>query len=339
MDINNVTVGPKQLAQIVSGCIAARAPIFVWGSPGVGKSSIIKQVCDSLSRQMIDIRAAQLDPVDLRGIPWVDHTGERPRTRWSTPEFLPVDSNASDVIFADELNAAARPVQVGFYQLILDRALGEYTLPENVSMIGAGNLETDGAVVYAMSTALASRFVTHVELVVDDQQWAEWAVLNGLDPVVVQYIRMRPDKLHDFDPKSPDRSFPCPRTWEYASKIIGMGQDYDTSHVMLCGCLGRGAATEFAAFRQTATKIQSPAKILSAPDKADVPSDPALMYATIGALARKATTSNIGKIMQYGARLQAHFNVLLVLDAKSVDPTITRTKHYRTWCSENQDVF
>ena len=142
---------------------------FIWGSPGVGKSSIIGQLARSLNLALRDIRALLLDPVDLRGLPYVADG----RSKWATPEFLPQEG--AGILLLDELNSAPAMVQAAFYQLILDRRLGEYTLPDGWVIIAAGNRDGDRAHTTRMPTPLRNRFV-HLEFEVDAQEWSEWAI-------------------------------------------------------------------------------------------------------------------------------------------------------------------
>jgi len=339
VEINTVTVTPKGLRTIVDAAISAKYPIFIWGPPGVGKSAIVRQAVEAAKREMIDLRAPLLDPVDLRGLPTVDkRTG---KTRWATPVFIPTAKDSDAVLFCDELNAAPRMVQASFYQLILDRQIGESKLGDKVAVLGAGNREMDGGVVYQMPTPLASRFHTHVELTVSVEEWAEWAVSNGVCMEVVQYNRMRPDQLHNFDPKSPEHSFPCPRTWVFVSDNMKLGLDDATTFSMIAGCIGKGAATEFDAFRRTAARIQPPQVIIADPEGADVPGDqdPALMYATVGALARAADLSNFDKILRYAARLSAKFDVLLFQDATRINPSLLTMEVTTRWMAAHQELF
>ena len=101
-------------------------------------------------------------------------------------------------------------VQASLYQLLLDRKVGEYELPEGASLIACGNRETDRGVVHRMPTPLASRFV-HLEIRVDAEDWMGWGAANGIVPEVL-YFAYRPDLLHQFDPQSTEKAFPCPRT-------------------------------------------------------------------------------------------------------------------------------
>jgi MoxR-like ATPase len=185
---------PSDIASSLQLLAQIQKPAFVWGPPGVGKSQIVAQVAALLGIRLIDIRAILLDPVDLRGLPTV----EQGRAAWATPAFLPEDG--SGILFLDELNAAPPLVQAACYQLVLDRAVGEYRLPDGWTVFAAGNREGDRAVTSRMSSALANRFV-HLVFEPDLDDWSRWAMGPGdLRPEVVAFLRWRPELLHHFEP-------------------------------------------------------------------------------------------------------------------------------------------
>ena len=173
--------------------VSARQPVFVWGGPGIGKSALIRQLAEALKVTLRDVRALLLDPVDLRGLPFLGSDG---RSKWATPEFLPQDG--AGILFLDELNAAPAMVQASCYQLVLDRKLGEYVLPEGWAIIAAGNRDSDRGVTTRMPTPLRNRFV-HLEFEVDIQEWSEWAIQAGIRPEVIAFLRFRPELISAFD--------------------------------------------------------------------------------------------------------------------------------------------
>ena len=155
------TLRPSELASVLALLVEARQPTIVWGPPGSAKSMIAQQVAAAAHRQYVDVRALLLDPVDLRGIPWRDGAD---RTRWAPPAFLPPsDDTGLWLINLEELPSAVPMVQAALYQLVLDRKVGEYELPEGASLIACGNRETDRGVVHRMPTPLSNRFV-HLEI-------------------------------------------------------------------------------------------------------------------------------------------------------------------------------
>jgi MoxR-like ATPase len=174
---------PSDIASSLQLLAQIQKPAFVWGPPGVGKSQVVAQVAALLGIRLIDIRAVLLDPVDLRGLPTV----EQGRAAWAIPAFLPEDG--AGILFLDELNAAPPLVQAACYQLVLDRALGEYRLPDGWAVFAAGNREGDRAVTSRMSSALANRFV-HLVFEPDLDDWSQWAMGPGdLRPEVVAFLR------------------------------------------------------------------------------------------------------------------------------------------------------
>ena len=205
------TLRPSELAAVLALLVEARQPCILWGPPGSAKSMIAQQVAASASRRYVDVRALLLDPVDLRGIPWRDGAD---RTRWAPPAFLPPsDDSGRWLINLEELPSAVPMVQAALYQLVLDRKVGEYELPEGASLIACGNRETDRGIVHRMPTPLASRFV-HLEIRVDAEDWLAWGAANGIAAEVLFFITYEPDLLHQYDPRSKERAFACPRTWE-----------------------------------------------------------------------------------------------------------------------------
>ena len=184
-----------------------------------------------------------LDPADLPAMPFLGSDG---RSKWATPGFLP--DNGTGILFLDELNAAPATVQASCYQLVLDRKLGEYTLPDGWAIIAAGNRDSDRAVTTRMPTPLRNRFV-HLEFEVDVQEWTEWAIQAAICPEVIAFLRFRPELLSAFDRDA--NAFPSPRSWEFVSRILdSLGSQLNPAieHEVIAGAVGTGAAAEFSAF-------------------------------------------------------------------------------------------
>ena len=185
---------------------------------------------------------------------------------WAEPVELPDETTASQypvvVLFLDELNSAAPSVQSAAYQLILNRRIGKYRLPNNVVMVAAGNRESDKGVTYRMPTPLANRFI-HQEMKVDFASWQEWAVNNNIHKDVVGYLSFAKQDLYDFDAKSASRSFATPRSWTFVSQLLDEEEDNDTVTNLIAGTVGEGLAVKFMAHRKVASKMPNPTDILS----------------------------------------------------------------------------
>ncbi|MFI1151740.1 AAA family ATPase [Streptomyces sp. NPDC020817] len=169
-----VTVTPAQIPELLLGLATVR-PVFLWGAPGIGKSSLVRKFADSLGLECVSLLGTQLAPEDLIGVPQI---------RDGRSVFCPPEAIARDepyCLFLDELNAAAPDVQKAFYSLILDRRIGSYELPAGSIVIGAGNRATDNALARPIASALVNR-LTHVHLQVSAGDWLVWAGEHGIHP-------------------------------------------------------------------------------------------------------------------------------------------------------------
>jgi hypothetical protein len=310
-------------------------PIHLWGAVGIGKSAIVAQLAQSMGRKLLDVRASLLDPVDLRGLPTI--AGDR--TVWTIPDFLPdAERDGPCILFLDELNVAAQSVQTACYQLINDRALGEYTLPDDCIVIAAGNRLSDKANAQRMPSALQNRF-RHVSIEAQVGPWAAWAAEAGIDPMVIGFNRYRPNMLHNYTDGA--AAFPSPRTWEEVSNVMAQADSVppEILHMAIVACVGEAGAGEFMAYRNTIADLPPMAEILRQPDTTILPSRPAGMYAVASALARTVDASTIEAGITYLGRLDSpEFQIVMVSEAVNRDESLQETAAFVAWAIKNQDV-
>jgi hypothetical protein len=185
---------------------------------------------------------------------------------WGAPSELPTEEFAAQfdhiTLFLDEMNSAAPSVQAAAYQLILNRKVGTYKLPDNVTIIAAGNREADKGVTYRMPAPLANRFI-HIEMGVAFDDWFNWAVDNKINTDVVGYLQFAKQDLYDFDPKSSSRSFATPRSWSFVSELLDDELDAGTTTDLVAGAVGEGLAVKFMAHRKVASSMPNPTDILT----------------------------------------------------------------------------
>ena len=258
------TVSPNKAKTSIKHAISKKRPIFLWGPPGIGKSDIVAQITESLPNSyLIDVRLSLWEPTDVKGIPFFDSNAGT--MSWAPPSELPSEEFAKQydniVLFLDEMNSAAPAVQAAAYQLILNRKVGTYKLPDNVMIVAAGNREADKGVTYRMPAPLANRFI-HLELAVSFDDWFEWAVANNQHADVVGYLQFAKQDLYDFDPKSPSRSFATPRTWSFVSELLEDNIDDGTTTDLVAGAVGEGLAVKFMAHRSVAGSLPNPTDVL-----------------------------------------------------------------------------
>jgi hypothetical protein len=259
------TVTSVQARKSLLKAFGKKRPVFLWGPPGIGKSELVAEIAQELGGHMIDLRLGQMEPTDIRGIPF--YNKDSGKMDWAEPVDLPSQELADQypvvVLFLDEMNSAAPSVQAAAYQLILNRRVGKYVLPENVVLVAAGNRESDKGVTYRMPTPLSNRFV-HQEMRVDFPSWQEWAVNNGIHKDVVGYLSFAKQDLYDFDPKSASRAFATPRSWTFVSQFLEEEDgDDDTVMNLIAGTVGEGLAVKFMAHRKIAGRMPKPEDILA----------------------------------------------------------------------------
>ena len=262
---DTLTVTSIQARKALLTAFKAKRPVFLWGPPGIGKSEVVQEIADELGGYMYDMRMAQMEPTDVRGIPFFNK--EISKMDWAEPVDLPSEEVCKNypivVLFLDEMNSAPPAVQAAGYQLILNRRSGKYKLPDNVVIVAAGNRDSDKGVTYRMPMPLANRFV-HIEMRYDFNAWQQWAVNKGIHKDVVGYLSFSKQDGYDFEAKSSSRAFATPRSWCFVSDLLNDEDvDNDTLFNLVAGSIGDGLATKFMAHRKVAGRMPNPADILS----------------------------------------------------------------------------
>jgi hypothetical protein len=246
MNIPPISIGAAKTAlieQFADATLRKRASML-WGTRGVGKSSIVRQVADHFAVPLIDLRLTTIEPVDIRGAIYADEVLSK--TVWFPPEFLPASDVPEGILFLDELTAADQRLQISAYSLILDRRVGNYRLPDGWQIIAAGNASFHGAVSHDMGTALADRmFHFNVQTVIES--FLGHAVERGFAPEVMAYLKVRPDKLDDTASQLANDYLigASPRGWEDVSNVLKSGLSESGKRLFVQGRIGAANAAEF----------------------------------------------------------------------------------------------
>ena len=243
------------------------APVpFFHGKPGVSKSAQAKAVAKRLNLKFTDVRLAQMSAMDVRGLPVINQANKS--TEWYRPDFFPTaetivlakaEGYEGELIFFDELSSAPPAIQAAAYQIILDRATGQYTIPEDpaypIYMAAAGNNLKDGAVVLNMSSALKNR-MSHYQVMTDLDGFITYGLESGMDSRVLAFLKFTPDALHAM-PTAGEYAFPTNRTWEMTSNFIKNRslEDFPLLRTAIGGTIGTGTATNFLAHMSIADQL------------------------------------------------------------------------------------
>jgi hypothetical protein len=321
-------------------------PVMLWGPPGVGKSQMVAQIAAAHQVPVIDVRLSQMEPSDLRGIPF--RVGDR--VEWAVPGLLPSSERhgARGVLFLDEITSASPAVSAAAYQLILDRRLGDYQLPDHWAIFAAGNRQGDRGVTYAMPAPLANRF-SHFEVDTNLDDWVAWAYANDIDERVIAFLRFRPELLFDFDPAHNPVAFPTPRSWEFAHRGLRKFEDHpELLPGTLQACVGPAAGIEFHAFIDNLDQMPDLDAILAG-EEVPVPGEIDLQYAVAAALVGRAIRAAasedsqgvVGNILVFAGRFpQREMGVMLVSDLyRAIGGDLFEVPEFAGWAQAVADIM
>lgn len=336
--LNKMDISPKLLVNAVSHTLLKKLVPYINGSPGVGKSDIVKQIADMFDLELIDVRLSQMDSTDIQGFPTVDAVSGK--TVFVPPEVFPLETDKIPegkqgwLIFLDELPSASLSTQAASYKLILDRKVGQYKLHSRVAIVAAGNKATDKAIVNRMGTAMQTRLV-HYNLSVNHTDWLLWAYANKIDPRVTSFIEFRPELLHRFDPNHQDNTFACPRTWEFTSRLIDgeatIGEDLLPT---IAGTVGEGAAREFKGFTNIYENLPKFSELINNTNTA-IPTAPDVLYALTGLIAFNVNKQNVGKVVPYVNKLPLEFQIITWTAAVRRNKDVINFPEIKEWIKLN----
>ena len=321
-------------------------PVMIWGAPGVGKSQIIGQVSEKHNVPLIDIRLSQMEPSDLRGIPF----RKEELVEWAVPAMLPdlERHGAEGILFLDEITSAPPSVSAAAYQLILDRKLGQYEVPEGWAIFAAGNRQGDRGVTYTMPAPLANRF-SHFDFEIHLDDWVAWAYQHNIDDRIIAFVRFRPELLFDFDPAHNPVAFPTPRSWEFAHRAL---QKFEHDQALRLGsfqaCVGPAAGIELNAFITNLDQLPDIDAILRGED-VSAPTEIDLQYAVASSLVGRAirvkgsddAATTFGHILDYASVFtQKEMGVMLVSDMhRAIGQDIFSVPQFSQWSSKVADIM
>lgn len=305
---------PRQVRQFIKDCLYAGLVPFVQSSPGMGKSTITRNVAEELQLKMIDHRLSTSAPEDLSGLPRFNELGHAEFVPFS--DLFPLDDTPIPpgfqgwMLHLDEFNSASKSVQAASYKLILDKMTGQRHLHERCLITASGNLSTDRAITNPISTAMQSR-VVHLEMQINFEEWLyDVALKEGYDSRIIAYLSQFPSKLMDFRPDHNEKTFCCPRTWEFTNRLIKDREVNDTSAILLAGTITSGVAVDFVQFTKVFHNLVTINEIRTDPFNCRVPNDVGSKWAVVSHMMEKVTEENFDDLAVYADRFTIDFRIL-----------------------------
>jgi hypothetical protein len=323
------------LKQTIKDLFAIKRTMCIEGSPGGGKTTIVHEVAQELGVPCIERHMPTMLVEDF-GVLYPNK--EKGGLHYELPDWYPVKGKAPEqgILLFDDRNQANPDLQKVLANICQARTLHGVPLPDGWQVISTGNRQSDRAGANRVLSHLRNReTVYELETHLDD--WTQWAIDHGVKPEVISFIRFRPALLHDFDPQRDQNA--TPRSWvdgvSDALGIVSADAEYETFK----GAVGEGAAAEFVGFMRIFRKLPNPDAILLNPKTADVPTDPATLYALSGAIAERASENNFDRVCAYADRMPPEFSVLTVSYASRKKPELSDTQAFTQWAIKNQDVL
>lgn len=332
----NTTIAKAK--QLILNFLKSDVPVNLIGSPGLGKSDVIKSIANELELQVIDLRLSTCDVTDLTGLPSITKDN---RSVWAPNECFPVASDAIPagkkgwLLFLDEITNAPKSVQAAAYKLILDRQVGMFELHPMVYIVSAGNsMDDNAAVTEEMSTALKSR-MAHINLQISVDDWLDWAMKANVHHSITSFIEFKRTALYDFRPNQAADTFPCPRTWHMAHKIVDtIGINDSNLQDMIAATIGDGTAHEYVNFTKYFSKLPTFAQIIANPEKVPVPEGTGPLYAIAGSIGSQIDLQTATEAWKYVLRLPMEFQMCVFLNTTKRSPAVAANKEVLAWARE-----
>lgn len=341
------TIDHNKLVDLIDFVVVKhREPLFVWGSPGIGKSEAIAQAADRHNAVLVDIRLGQYDSVDLRGIPVPNM--EQNQTIWYAPATLPFKGNPNFTedpdrpifIFFDEMNGASQSVAGVAYQIVNDRRCGEHVLMDNVYIIAAGNREGDKGVTIKQPLPLSNRF-THAELVAMVDAFIEnYAIPRGLPPILMAFLKFKEGNLNTFDPSRSDKAFATPRSIARAMRYFEDDSIPESVRwTAMEGSVGSGWVAEFKGFLEVWQKVVPIKAILADPTGVRLPDELSMTYAQAVSVSGAMSMQTIKPLYRYLQRLDPEYTVMAFKMALKRDEELFDSAEFDHFAQQYKTLF
>ena len=331
------SISTTELYDHIDTLIKTDTPLFIHGSPGIGKSYIVADVAEKNGLTLVDVRLSQMDPVDLRGVPAI----REDQTVWMPPVFFPKDPDSEGILFLDELNSAPPSVQAAIYQLVLNRQMGEYHLPKGWRIICAGNRVSDRGVVFRLPTPLANRMV-HLHVQARFEDFKLFALKADLHHFVIGFLGFRPDLLSTEPVVEDDANpaFATPRSYHMLSGILKTGMDIGKIAPVIYGTIGYAAGIEFVSYVKVYEELPDVAAIYEG-HYPEIEKQPALLYALVSALVEyyKGTDAHKEHLFKFSETLPTEFGVMLIKDVIVKDESLATFEAFDAWLAKYGDYI
>lgn len=300
--------------QFYERALVKRKRVCAVGKPGTGKTFEFMRCAAAAGFDYIGVSSPTLSPVKVHGYPRApkDEGGDATHALFDGIARAFRATRPTLLHFRD-LGMAGGETLKAILDLVQFGTIDNRTMPEFVVFGADSNDVGHGADVQGLIEPLKTRFHTIVEIETNLEDVISYGLARAWPADLLAFLRNAPDALHDWKPsKSMRIDGACPRGWEYVAQWINDG--FDDSEV-IAGCVGKGRATQYLAYRQLINELPDINQILMDPTGSPVPENPGARFLVSMALSQHLTAANFGQVIQYTNRLPGINQGFCVRDA------------------------
>lgn len=350
--INTISCNPEEAKELIKRLRNLKLSFMLWGATGVGKSECVRRLADELSAELRDVRLCQKQPTDIAGLPALDH--ENKRTVFYPPAFLAPSMNENGVIlFFDEISLAPDDTRSAVLGILEERRQGDIEIPENWTIVAAGNRPEDLGSARGLGAA-ANRRLLHIVIEPQLEATIQHFIKIGVIAEVLAFLKVFPQHLSGEETARQQKHelYPRPASWKKVSDVYDDLRKSDKSlrHLAVAGIIGDSVATEFMMLAEEIKNMKSVDELLEinrrTPNRLGeyLPDTLNGLYALAFAVATCAREENADELLELINRLDeqrnAKFAGLPMRDLQTMAGSLLLDKIWKEgWKIEQSEAF
>ena len=210
--------------------VVRQRPIFLLGSPGIGKTAIMEQVAQELGIALVSYSMTHHTRQSALGLPFITHKSykglEFDISEYTMSEIIAsiyeVMENSGieeGILFLDEINCVSETLAPSMLQFLQYKVFGRHKVPDGWVIVTAGNPPEYNKSVREFDVVTMDRMKL-VEVEADYATWKEYALKQGIHNAVTTYLDMKKNDFYRVETNVGGKSYVTARGWEDLSATM-----------------------------------------------------------------------------------------------------------------------